>query len=264
MSLRVYPDNKPENLEIARLQKGLVLVVNGSELIEEGAGFGVPIAKYSDLTYFAKTATVYAEKQNENLTIITKVFLLDSVSKKRIHGAFINDKLYSIIHKAFEKAYIHQGKMRSTFDWIMRLRKLIGIETHFSNASPRGIATVVYHCYPDQIKISADFSELKKENCREILILNEQGANFFRRHRSGGKVLEDIKIGAWSKVDSGKGEYSDLQGRISFSMEKIDGSTLYCGWEYVKDRFSWAGMTYALNPKVSIFNYTIWFQKNGF
>jgi hypothetical protein len=245
-------------MEISPLQKGLVLVANGLEMIEEGAGFGVPVAKYSDNTYFSKTAITYVEKQNEYLTIITKIFLLDSISKKRIRGAFINDKLYSILHKTFEKAYIHHGKMRSTFDWIMRLRKSLGIETHFSNAKPRGIVKVIYKLFPDQITVFADFSGLEKTNCREILLLNEQGANIFRIHRSGDRVLEDTRIGAWSKVDSQKGEYSDIKGLISFSLERRDGSILYCGWEYVKDRFSWAGMTYALNPSISNFNYTIW------
>ena len=40
--------------------------------------------------------------------------------------------------EAFEKAYLHRGNMRSFFDWVMRLRRTIGIETHFANVSPRG------------------------------------------------------------------------------------------------------------------------------
>ena len=261
-ALRIYPDNRPHNMEIAALQKGLVLVVDGSELIEEGAGFGVPVAKYSDTTFFSRTATVYVEEQDENAAVITKVFLLDSVSKKRVHGAFINDSLYSVFHKTFEKAYLRRGSMRSFFDLLMRLRRTIGVETCFAHASSRGKVTVSYHCYPDHIKVHADFSEVDMTSCQEILILNEQGATFFRKHRNGNVVFQDKKVGAWTRVDAEQAEFSDLAERISFSMEKRDGATLYYGREHVKDRFSWSGMTYALNPKTLTFNYIIRLQKN--
>ena len=249
-------------MEIAALQKGLVLLVDGSELIEEGAGFGVPVAKYSDTTFFSRTATAYVEEQDENDAVIIKVFLLDSVSKKRVHYAFINDGIYSVFHKTFEKAYLHRGNMRSFFDWVMRLRRTIGIETDFANVSPRGKVTVSYHCYPDHIKVCADFSEVDMTSCQEILILNEQGATFFRKNRNGNVVLQDKKVGAWTRVDAEQAEFSDLREHISFSMEKIEGATLYYGREQIKDRFSWAGMTYALSPKTLIFNYTIRLQAN--
>jgi hypothetical protein len=262
LALRIYPDNRPQNLEIAALQKGLVLVVDGSELIEEGAGFGLPIARYSERTFFSRAATVHVEEQGENSAVIAKIFSLDSVSKKRVHGAFINDGIYSVFHKTFEKAYLRRGNMRSFFDLVMRLRRTMGVETYFACVSPKGKVTVRYHCFPDHIKVCADFSEVDMTSCKEILILNEQGATFFRKHRNGNVVLHDKKIGAWARVNTEHAEFSDLEDRISFSMEKKDSAILYCGWEQVKDRFSWAGMTYALSPKTLIFNYTIRLREN--
>ena len=263
LALRIYPDNRPQNLEIAALQKGLVLVVDGSELIEEGAGFGVPIVRYSDTTFFSRAAIVYVEEQGENSAVITKVFLLDSISKKRVHGAFINDNLYSVFHKTFEKAYLRRGNMRLFFDWVMRFRRTIGVETYFTRVSPKGKVTVRYHCFPDYIKVCVNFSEVDMTSCREILILNEQGATFFKKYRGGNEVLYDKKVGAWTRVDEEHAEFSDLREHISFSLEKIDGATLYRGWEQVEGRFSWAGMTYALSPKTLVFNYTIRLQANN-
>ena len=244
------------------MHKGLVLVLDGLELIEEGAGFGLPIARYSDMTFFSKAATVYVEEQGENSAVITKVFSLDSISKKQVHGAFINDRLYSVFHKTFEKAYLRRGNMRSFFDWVMRLRRTMGIETYFAGVLPKGKVTIRYNCFPDHIKVYVDFSEVDVTSCKEILILNEQGANFFRKFSNGSEVLFDKKVGAWTKVDAEQAEFSDIGEHISFSVDRIDGATLYCGWEQVEGRFSWAGMTYALSPKTLFFNYTIRLQEN--
>jgi hypothetical protein len=140
---------------------------------------------------------------------------------------------------------------------------MIGIKTYFSNVSPRGKVTVNYHCCSDHIKVSADFSQVDMTGCPALLILNEQGATFFRKCKSSNEVLQDRKIGAWTKVRGGKAEFSDLGERISFSLEKRDDATLYSGREQVKDRFSWAGMTYALNPNTQVFNYTIRLRENN-
>ena len=52
LALRVYSNTNPQNMKIADLQKGLILLCNGTDVIGEGTGFGVPIAKYSDETSF--------------------------------------------------------------------------------------------------------------------------------------------------------------------------------------------------------------------
>jgi hypothetical protein len=139
----------------------------------------------------------------------------------------------------------------------MRLRKSFGVETHFVKVSPRGKVTVRYHCYSDHIKVLTDFSDIDVTDCKEILILNEQGATFFRKFRNGKSYLLDKKIGAWTKVDAEVAEFSDIENHISFSIEKKDNAIMCCGWEQVKDRFSWAGITFSLSPKTLVFDYTI-------
>jgi hypothetical protein len=80
VALRIYPDNRPKNLEIAALQKD-ILVVNGSELIEEG-GFGV--CKIPDTTLLQKNKPLL---KLEKIYVIKKSFLIQF--RKRVHGAFI-------------------------------------------------------------------------------------------------------------------------------------------------------------------------------
>ncbi len=74
VSVRLYPDTRPHIGKIARLQKGLVLVVNGREWIEEGYGFGVPIIEVDGQTYISRSASI--EQQGDTLS---KRYVLDTV-----------------------------------------------------------------------------------------------------------------------------------------------------------------------------------------
>ena len=47
--------------------------------------------------------------------------------------------------------------------------------------------------------------------CREILILNEQGASFFRKIRNNKIVMQDQQIGALVKNVSEFVQFSDLE-----------------------------------------------------
>jgi hypothetical protein len=258
LAFRIYPDNQPRNLEIAPLQKGLVLVRSGEELIEEGAGFGVPVVKYVDHTFFCSTAQVYVEQHDPDRAVVRKVFFLDTVSEKHLRGASINGAFYSVFHDGFERAYLTRQSLRPVFDWMMSLRKTIGVNTHFTKATPRGKIVVTYNCHHDIIKVNVDLSALDKKNCQEILILNEQGAQTFRRYSDiDGTVLYDRQVGAWAKVAAKQAFFSDIRQTVFFSLQNHEKALLFRGREQIKDRFSWAGMTYSLNPEVSAFEYGI-------
>ncbi len=258
IGFRLYPDNRPRNMEIAALQKGIVLLAGGLELIEEGAGFGTPIAIYTDTTLFSSTAEMYLERLDDDVAVLTKVFFLDTVSKKQIHSALIDDTLYSALHKAFEKAYLNNGILRPFFDLVMNLRKVMGVKTRFFKVAPRGKVALTYHCYHDHIKIHVDVSALDKAGCREILLLNEQGATIFDKHSDcNGRALSGRHIGAWARVHAEQATFSNAEGTLSFTMENRHGASLFRGWERVNERFSWAGMTYSLNPRLNEFDYSI-------
>jgi hypothetical protein len=258
LSLRLYPDTRPRNLEIAALQKGLVLVADGTELIEEGAGFGVPIAKYQDGTFFSSTAKVYLHQQSEDEAVVSKVFFLDAISQKQVGSTYVDKGLYSALHKTFEKLYLGRLGAHGVFDWLMHLRNLIGVQTRFVQVPSRGTLTFTYRCRSRSVQVNVDLSDLNKAGCQEILILNEQGAGTFRRHMdSSGSVLFDRQVGGWTRVQAKGAAFSDILGNVSFSLKNMEGATLYRGREQVKGRFSWAGMTYALNPRTSTFSYTL-------
>ena len=102
LSVRIYKDCRPSCLETGALQKGLVLLLDGRELIEEGVGFGVPVVKYEDKTFFSSKADVSIQETGSDYTL-TKVFTLDTVSLKKFGQAtYIDDALYSPLRKTFQ------------------------------------------------------------------------------------------------------------------------------------------------------------------
>ena len=58
--LHAYSDTRPHVGKITPLQKGLVLVQDGQELIEEGYGFGTPIVVLGGRSYLSQHAGVSA------------------------------------------------------------------------------------------------------------------------------------------------------------------------------------------------------------
>ncbi|MGD9145924.1 MAG: hypothetical protein PVI80_10210, partial [Anaerolineae bacterium] len=66
LALRLYTDTRPHTGKVARLQKGLVLVVEDpesrsdgdQERIEEGFGFGLPLIEVDGQAYLSRTAKV--------------------------------------------------------------------------------------------------------------------------------------------------------------------------------------------------------------
>jgi len=72
--LRAYPDTRPHVGKITPLQKGLVLVQDGQELIEEGYGFGTPIVVQDGRSYLAQHADVATSPDGRE---IVKRFRID-------------------------------------------------------------------------------------------------------------------------------------------------------------------------------------------
>ena len=182
LSVRLYRDCRPSCLETGALQKGLVLLLDGKELIEEGVGFGVPVVKYEDKTFFSSTADVSIQKTGSAYTL-TKVYTLDTVSLKKFGQAtYIDDGLYSPLRKTFQSLYLKHKKLNPLFNKAMELRDLANIKTEFITVKPRGTVTINYHCQPTAINIQADFSKVTLNKCREVLVLNEQGSSVFQKY----------------------------------------------------------------------------------
>ena len=258
LSVRLYADSRPHCMEIAPLQKGLVLMLDNQELVEEGIGFGVPVVKYQDKTYFSTSAEVTIRKTSSTCKL-KKAYVLDAISRKKLwRASYIDDGLYSSLRKRFEKPYLSHKKSELLFNKIMELREVAKIKTEFVKVKPRGVITVNYEIWRKVVEVIVDFSDLTLNGCREALVLNEQGSTVFGKYSdTSGSELIGHEIGAWDAIKADQASFLSTSGQLVFSLEKIGNATLFRGWEKTRNRFSWAGLSYSLRPNHGTFDYSI-------
>ena len=257
LSVRLYADSRPHCMETAALQKGLVFLHDQEELIEEGLGFGVPVAKYHDRTYFSTCAEVSFQETNWGV-IIQKRYHLNSISKKVWRGSYIDDKFYSSWQKRFETLYLNHKKLAPLFNRLMEFREIAKVKTEFVKVKDKGVITVNYQVNSAGIDVNVNFSNLAMNGCEELLVLNEQGSTSFNTYRdSDGLKLVGIRIGGWGIVTAKQALLQSSKRQVSFSLRGVSGATLLRGWERTKNRFSWAGLSYSLPPNHETFSYSI-------
>ncbi len=264
ISCRLYEDNRPHNLEISSLQKGLVLLVNGKEVIEEGAGFGTPVVIYRDKPYFSSSAETSMQREEKN-SILFKSFKIDTVSRKRfLKNIYLNDRFYHFIHGLFHIVYTRSKKFAPFLMVPIKQLRTFGIGTEFQKTDSKGEITVKYSCFTDLIEVEVAFSQLDLEGCEEILILNEQGASSFRKYLdTNGLTLLDGQIGAWEPAKAERVFLFNIEETAGFSLESKTGATLFRGREKIRERYSWVGFCYSLHPRVPTFRYSISLLSDG-
>jgi hypothetical protein len=251
--LKLYPDNRPNNLETSPLQKGVVIEHEGEELVGEGMGFGVPLVNFRDKTYFPGSSHITLEANS-----ITKVFILDTVSKKYYKGNQISDRIYRPFHKAFTFFYLRVKSLRFLFDLVMKARESSGIETSFIKVAPRGQVSVRYSVTGRDLDVAADFKDIEREKAEELVVLNEQGAAYYVSYSdSDGAELHRERIGAWDKVEARKAYLTDEKRKLSFNLSRLERGSLFRGYEDMPGRLSWVGLNYTFEPGQSLITFKI-------
>ena len=254
-SLRIYRDTRPRNLKIANLQKGLILVYEGNELVGEGTGFGLPVLVCSDQTYFSGSSTIRVAQQDNRWTI-RKEFIMDRTARNRFKNITLENRLARDLVAYLPRLYQTHPKLR--FLRLKGLTQRIDINTSFVQTKPIGKVTVIYAIDKQRISISADFKDLERDRLEKMFMLNEQGSRFFRKYSdSQGTQLEDSKIGAWDGIQA---EWATLKlpnNELGFRLWKKKNSILRRGREYLKDSLDWVGLDYELSPETLLFEYPI-------
>ena len=249
------PDTKPQNMKIANLQKGLILLHKGAEVIGEGTGFGVPIAKYSDETVFSGSSSLHVRTM-ENTVEIRKEFIMDLVTRDTLRNLKLeNPKIrtlldcISTLYKKHYQSHVHFAR------FILLTRSLLfkfGVKSTFMKSTQKGAVIVTYIIDRNRILVKLDLSLLERTNLGKIFVLNEQGAHFFRTYSDSESLkLNDEEIGAWNEVTSQSAKITNESDKIGFSLKNIEGTKLRRGRELIKGSLDWIGLDYELDAEYS-------------
>jgi hypothetical protein len=255
VSLRIYVSTEPRNLKIADLQKGLILVIKGTEAVGEGTGFGLPVLIYSDETYFSASSSLCVSQRGE-CCVIVKEFIMDRIARNSFRNVTLENRAArSFIERLSD---LYQGHRRFRFLTLKDLTGRMSISKAFLEAPSKGKVTVTYTVDKSRISVKADFNKLERHGLQKIFLLNEQGSGFFRRYiDSLGTELRDGKIGAW---DGTGGEWACLQtlgGEIGFRLWRMKNGILRRGREFLEGSLDWVGLDYEISRKSDVFQYVI-------
>ncbi|MGD0643529.1 MAG: hypothetical protein ABSA75_01340 [Candidatus Bathyarchaeia archaeon] len=257
VALRIHSDTNPQNMKIANLQKGMILLYNGAEVVGEGTGFGVPIGKYFNETFFSGSSFLQVHKQ-ENFVIIRKEFLMDLIERDKFRNLKLENKN---LRKILDSVSLLYQKHKRLAQFILLAKGLLfkfGVESTFVRTSPKGKVIATYTIDQNRILVKLSFSQLDRNNLQKVFVLNEQGAHFFRKYSdSEGLKLNDQEIGAWEGVTAQSAKIADKQDRIGFSLKNVEGTVLRRGREVIKGSLDWIGLDYELSPEEDQFEYEI-------
>jgi hypothetical protein len=254
-SFRIYSSTEPHNWKISDLQKGLILIHNGTETVGEGTGFGVPVLVYSDETYFSGSSKVDVSKGDGPRTV-RKEFVMDRVARNRFRNVTLENR---IARRFFMRlADVYQRHPAFRFLTLKDLTGKMDVDTTFLKASSRGKVAVTYAIDGPSVVVRADFRDLQRRKLHKIFMLNEQGSRFFREYAdSEGAELMDNAIGAWDGITAKWSYLKILNGEFGFRLQRVENSVLRRGREFLEGSLDWVGLDYEVNPKMDVFEYRI-------
>lgn len=229
---------------------------NGAEVVGEGMGFGVPIAICPDETFFPSQSTLHIHDHENATTVVRKEFDMDTVARNSLRNITLENQTARSLLRRLDEFYQKYKQLQSFA--LKRLSVKINIETDFKKTDSAGKIAVDYTIGKDHVHIKADFGSLKNENVRKIVMLNEQGAQVFRKYAdTDGAALVDRDFGAWSVVTARWACLTDIDGKFGFRLNRINGVPLHAGREFLQDILDWAGLDYEVDSKASGFEYDV-------
>jgi len=249
----------------AGLQKGLRLVIEGQELVEEGVGFGVPVIKRGLTTYFPGDVQVTAAEGATGCLIKAR-YSLNLVERlnQTGNGMVKVPLVYAV--KNLLAAFIRRvGFLRTPLTSASsRFRRVFNLQTTYEKSDFSDEMVMVYQIDSStgRIIVTADATQLPPE-VTEVVVMNEQGAVAFDRYGdSGNATLVHDEILCWEPVSADRAWFTSTRHRIAFPLPQIPMAKLFRGRELIDDRLAWSGFGYSFAPTAGQIRYEILIERS--
>ena len=240
----------------SRIQKGLVLELGDRDLSEEGVGFGLPVLKLGLQPVFPGSWRMSAKKHN-GLFLIRADFEMNLRARMVQRGKIINNGLFCLAWENFSKIHREYPQFRKWISISSRtLKKKLDLKEAFSEEATLGFVRASYLIRDSRIDVELRFP--KVSGCTELIVLNEQGANWFDTYQdSDGLILKGDGIGSWNQIEANYASFVDLLDGLVFTLRRLEGSRMFRGRELETDGLAWSGLAYVLPPWTEKFAYSI-------
>ncbi len=245
----------------SQLQKGLILVSDGQELVEEGVGFGVPVLMKGLKTIFAGNVNLIQAERNLETEIAATFYMNREERLASRSGTTIgSNSLYKIKHyleDLHRRSTLARGFLTSFSDWYLRR---LSLRKTFEDAGCNYPIKVNFSLNWESrtVKIDVDATGVPEGEVDQVILMNEQGARYFDTYiDTSGSLLQGAEIESWQTVTAERASFLSRSHHLSFSLQQVSGATLFRGRELVGSRLAWAGFGYSLPPSRRSIAYTL-------
>jgi hypothetical protein len=240
----------------SRIQKGLVLEMEDRDLSEEGVGFGLPVLKLGLQPIFPGSWRMSA-REDKGICLIQADFEMNLKSGIARSGKIINNSLFYLARDKLSKIHREHPRLRKWMFLSSRiLKKKLDLMETFSEMPSIGSVKASYLIRDYNIDVELRFP--KVGGCTEIIVLNEQGANWFDIYQdSNGLILKGEEIGSWNQIEANYASFVDLKDDLMFTLKRAEGARMFRGRELVTDSLAWSGLAYVLPAWTEKFAYSI-------
>jgi len=246
------------------LPKGIRLISDDLELIEEAVGFGFPVLKRGLQTLFPGSVDLTFEHRGSSWCI-QSVFHLNLVEKIHKPGVgSIENKWVYTMKNAFAAMIRHFSLVRGLLTAISSgLRRIFGWKTTYEDSGFHAVVKLTHRIQEGagKVEVEVEPSALPADTS-EVVIMNEQGARYFDQFTdSSGVCLHGDEIGCWDEVVAASACFSSTTQKVLFRLHQVKGARLYSGRELVGSRLAWAGFGISFLPSVKKLSYHLEVEK---
>jgi hypothetical protein len=237
LELVVIDRTGPDFLTTTGVQKGLVALLRGEPLVQEGLGFGLPAVRAYPETLFSRTASL-----EERPGSVVKRYEFDRVARVQLGGRVVESDALSRGFEALVGLYMRVEPLQPP---LLRLQEVLaralGGSVAYQDVPSRGTAEVEYALSGRTLRVRASFDVRVRPSLyrAKYVMANEQGADHFDAATVDGRTIVGDDIKGWLKADAAA--FRSRRLGLSFSVARPPGAVMHLGRES-NEYLHWSGI----------------------